>query len=342
MITDDQGNDGKISYENVYHALARKMLPSTIYNELRKSVFGQDEALKKIAVLISAYLQSVDTWNWDNKYNFIITGDSGSGKTTTIRAIQKLLDVLPSTVVDASLITQAGFRGVSANQIFPNKMIDARCGIVVLDEIDKLLKPSFDSHGTNVSVAIQDNFLKMLDGDDIYTDDGRLVETKRILFIGCGAFADVKKEERKAVTPIGFARKEADTVSKKKGANAPTLGRSEIAVYGGNEQFTGRFLHIISLNHPSAELYRRLLHQVELEVRQLFPVPRHLLSNREAEEIIRTAMEKNAFGCRGLRSYIWDMVLERYTETILSETRDRRFDLSEDQCNAILEAARSA
>lgn len=339
MVTEDQENDGKISYENIYHVLARKMTPGTIYNELRKSVFGQDEALKKIAVLISAYLRSVDTWNWDNKYNFIITGDSGSGKTTTVRAIQKLLDVLPSTVVDASLITQAGFRGVSANQIFPNKMIDARCGIVFLDEIDKLLKPSYDSHGTNVSVAIQDNFLKMLDGDDIYTDDGRLVETKRILFIGCGAFADVEMEDRASVAPIGFARKEANTVSKKKDV---TLGRSEIAFYGGNEQFTGRFLHIISLNHPSAELYRRLLHQVELEVRQLFPVPRHLLSDREAEEIIRTAMEKNVFGCRGLRGYIWDLVLERYTETILSETRKGYSALSDAQCDAILEAARSA
>lgn len=300
---------------------------------------NNNEALKKISVLIAAYLRSVDTWKWDNKYNFLITGDSGSGKTTTIRAIQKLLDALPSIVVDASMVTQVGFKGVSANQIFTNKIIKARCGVVFLDEIDKMMKSCFDSSGTNISVAVQDSFLKMLDGDGVYTDDGQLVETNRILFIGCGAFADVVGVKPKSVNAIGFASMKADTISKGK---EDRLGRTGIAAYGGNEQFAGRFLHVIHLNYPSPKLYKKILHQVEMEVRQLFTVPRHLLSDGEADEIIRKAMDESAVGCRGLRSYIWDLVLERYTETILSETQGGHFALSDAQCDAILKAARSA
>lgn len=339
MVKEDLGNSVEINYANVYHVLARKLTPGVIFDELRKTVFGQDEALKKISVLIAAYLRSVDTWKWDNKYSFLITGDSGSGKTTTVRAIQKLLDALPSTVVDASMVTQVGFKGLSANQIFPNKLIKARCGVVFLDEIDKMLKPTYDSSGTNISVAVQDSFLKMLDGDDIYSEDGQPIETKRILFIGCGAFADVERVKPKSVNTIGFAPTKADTVTMEKEAG---LGRLQVAAYGGNEQFTGRFLHVINLNHPSPKLYKKILHQVEQEVRQLFPVPRHLLSDGEADEIIRKAMEESTFGCRGLRSYIWDLVLERYTETILSETQSGHFSLNDDQCDAILKAARSA
>lgn len=62
----------------------KKFLPEDIYNELKKNVIGQDEALKFIAVSIFKHTLG------EKFGNLLLIGNSGTGKTTIMKAIENL------------------------------------------------------------------------------------------------------------------------------------------------------------------------------------------------------------------------------------------------------------
>jgi len=192
--------------------------PIEIKEFLDQYVIGQDEAKKQLSVAVYNHykrLKHISKHEEDieiDKSNIILVGETGSGKTLLARTISKLLHV-PFTIVDATVLTEAGYVGEDVESILTRllqaadyKVEDAERGIVFIDEIDKIARK-----GDNPSITrdvsgegVQQGLLKLLEGSvvNVPPQGGRkhpdqkmiAVNTKNILFICGGAFEGIERK----------------------------------------------------------------------------------------------------------------------------------------------------
>lgn len=330
MIPEDRQNDMEVDPSIIFRQIARGLSPAEIYAKLNQKVYGQDEQLKKVSILVSSWLRAVAEGEENRKYNFIITGSTASGKTTTINALKKILPPIPVKVVDSSILTGASFKGVSVNSIFDSEIAAfGGAAIICLDELDKCLYPRHSAYGENISLDVQNQLLKILDGETLDEKTSETINTSRILFIGSGAFEGLldglqspKTEEKKS---IGFIQNEARGGAETVGTEVKDLSLEHIAEYGGNNQFIGRFLHIVNYNKPSMDVYRRLIFDVVCEVKGMYNhIPLDFLSDEDMDGLVEAA-RNGRFGIRGLRSLIWDIVFDRYIDSIMQVSDESYF-----------------
>ncbi len=189
--------------------------PEEIKNYLDEYVIGQDEAKKYLSVAVyNHYKRLIHSNDSDDveleKSNIIMVGDTGTGKTLLARTIAKLLDV-PFTIVDATVLTEAGYVGEDVESIISRLLQEAdfdvertERGIIFIDEIDKIARK-----GDNPSITrdvsgegVQQGLLKLLEGSvvNVPPQGGRkhpeqrliAVNTRNILFICGGAFDGIR------------------------------------------------------------------------------------------------------------------------------------------------------
>lgn len=200
---------------NLEHFEIKK--PIEIKTFLDQYVIGQDEAKKYLAVAVyNHYKRLLHKAGKDDveieKSNIVIVGRTGTGKTLLARTIAKMLHV-PFTIVDATVLTEAGYVGEDIESILTRllqaadyNVEAAEKGIVFIDELDKIARK-----GDNPSITrdvsgegVQQGLLKLLEGSvvNVPPQGGRKhpdqkmipVNTKNILFICGGAFDGIEKK----------------------------------------------------------------------------------------------------------------------------------------------------
>lgn len=247
--------------------------PEQIKAHLDEFIIGQDSA--KIAISVAVYnhykrMHSKSKTKIE-KSNLLMVGESGCGKTLTVKTIAKLFD-LPYVIADATTLTEAGYVGDDADSLI-NRLIDnadgdldkAAHGIIFIDEIDKKSRRN-ETAGNSRDVSgegVQQALLKIIEGSTVTIEDSfgesTDFDTSNILFICSGAFVGldevIRKNRYKSGIGIG-----ASLMTKQPFSQTVREVRSEDFIkYGLIPEFVGRCPITVVFDDITSDMLVRIL-----------------------------------------------------------------------------------
>ena len=305
--------------------------PIEIKQFMDQYVIGQDEAKKHLAVAVyNHYKRLTQKHSNDDveieKSNIIMVGRTGTGKTLLARTIAKMLHV-PFTIVDATLLTEAGYVGEDIESILTRLLqaadydVDAaEKGIVFIDEIDKIARK-----GDNPSITrdvsgegVQQGLLKLLEGSivNVPPQGGRKhpdqkmipVNTKNILFICGGAFDGIEKKiaQRMNTQVVGFTASKETAVLDRDNM-LQYIAPQDLKSFGLIPEIIGRLPVLTYLEPLDRQALRNILTEPKNAIiRQyvkLFELDNITLNfNEDVFEYIVDKAVEFKLGARGLRS----------------------------------------
>lgn len=341
------------AYEIAQEALGYKKKTSTIsklnFEDLPKPkdvkvfldqyVIGQDAAKRYLSVSVyNHYKRLLQKDDGDDveieKSNIIMVGNTGTGKTLLARTIAKLLNV-PFTIVDATVLTEAGYVGEDIESILTRllqvadyNVDEAERGIVFIDEIDKIARK-----GDNPSITrdvsgegVQQGLLKLLEGSVVLVppQGGRKhpdqkmipVNTKNILFICGGAFDGIEKKiaQRLNTHVVGYNADRKSAMIDKENL-MQYIAPQDLKSFGLIPEIIGRMPVLTYLSPLDREALRNILtepkNSIIKQYIKLFEMDGVKLSfNTDVYEFIVDKAIEYKLGARGLRSIVETIMMD--------------------------------